>query len=174
MQKTDFSAHRVLVLGAKNHSISLLRSLLNLAGVGSLVHVEDPRRALELLSREHFSAVFCEPGLAAPDGRPFPIAARRGDAMLNPMIAIFVLQERARKRDVERARDDGVTDVLTMPVSPRTIITKLKAATVSPRPFIAATDFFGPDRRAGSRAPFQGSERRTRAPRKAKVNFSHI
>ncbi len=61
--------------------------------------------------------------------------------LVNPLVPIFALQDRARRRDVEQARDAGVTDVITTPISPRTIVTKLKAA---PRPFIVAPDFFGP------------------------------
>lgn len=174
MDKTDFSSHRVLLLGAKTHSLLLLRSLLGLAGVGAVVHVEESRRAIELLGLEHFHAVFCETGAAEIDGKPFLVAARRLDSMLNPIIPIFVLQERARKRDVEKARDIGVTDVLTMPMSPKTIITKLKAATQAPRPFIIASEFFGPDRRAKTRAAFNGSDRRKRAAKKTKVAFAHV
>ena len=94
--------------------------------------------------------------------------------MLNPMIPIFVLQERARRRDVEKARDTGVTDVLTIPISPKTLVTKLQVATQSPRPFIVATEFFGPDRRAKSRPAFHGSERRKRVAKKTKVDFTAI
>lgn len=174
MERTDFSAHRVLVVGAKTHAIKLLRSVLGIAGVGKVTHVEDGRRALELLGMEHFSAVFCDYGVEEADEKPFIVAARRSDAMLNPMIPIFVLQERARRRDVEKARDIGVTDVLTTPISPKTLIDKLYAATQMPRPFIVATEFFGPDRRAKARPSYFGSDRRKRAPKKTKVDFTHI
>ena len=92
MERTEFSAHRVLVLGAKTHAMQLLRSVLGIAGVGKVVHVEHPRRALELLGMEHFSAVFCDHGAEAVGQPAFVVAARRDEAMLNPMIPIFVLQ----------------------------------------------------------------------------------
>jgi CheY-like chemotaxis protein len=121
MDGTDFSAHRVLVVGGKTHAIQLLRSVLGIAGIGKIIYVQDSRHALELLGREAFSAVFYDHGLDEAGDRPFIVAARRGDMLLNPMIPIFALQERARRRDVEKARDTGVTDVLTMPISPRTL-----------------------------------------------------
>lgn len=65
-------------------------------------------------------------------------------------------------------------DVLTTPISPKTIMTKLQGALTAPRPFIVANEFFGPDRRAKARAPFHGSDRRTRVAKKAKVDFTHI
>jgi CheY-like chemotaxis protein len=174
MERTDLSAHRILLVGAKTHSLQLLRSVLAIAGVSKVVHVEEGRRALELLSMEHFSAVFCSAGVEGVEERPFIVAARRSESMLNPMVPIFVLQERARRRDVEKARDTGVTDVLTMPMSPKTIIAKLQAAAQSPRAFIVATEFFGPDRRAKARPAFFGADRRTRKARKAKVDFAQI
>jgi two-component system chemotaxis response regulator CheY len=174
MDRSDFFSHRILVLGGKTHTIGILRSILNNAGVTRIIHVEQTGRALDLLGMEHFSAVFCDQKAEGVDGMSFPVAARRANGMLNPMIPIFALQERARRRDVELARDVGVTDVLTTPISPKTILSKLQAATTAPRPFIVATGFFGPDRRAKARAPFHGTERRTRVAKKQKMDFTLI
>jgi two-component system chemotaxis response regulator CheY len=174
MERVDFSQHRVLLVGPKSHALLLLRSVMTIAGVGKVTHVEEARRALELLSMEHFHAVFYDDKADVAEERPFVVAARRDEAMLTPMLPIFVFQERARRRDVEAARDSGVTDVLTMPISPKTLVTKLQVATHSPRPFIVATEFFGPDRRAKARSAYNGSDRRTRIAKKAKVDFTAI
>ena len=132
------------------------------------------RRALELLGMEHFHAVFYADNTDAVDEKPFVVSARRDKGMLNPMLPIFEFQERARRRDVEAARDGGVTDVLTIPISPKTLVTKLQVATHSPRPFIVATEFFGPDRRAKARPAYHGSDRRKRVTKKAKVDFTAV
>jgi two-component system chemotaxis response regulator CheY len=75
---------------------------------------------------------------------------------------------------VEAARDTGVTDVLTMPISPKTLVTKLQVATHTPRAFIVAPEFFGPDRRAKARPTYFGADRRKRTAKKAKVDFTNI
>ena len=75
---------------------------------------------------------------------------------------------------MEKARDLGVTDVLTVPISPKTLVTKLQVATHSPRPFIVSNEFFGPDRRAQSRPAYYGADRRKRAAKKAKLDFTAI
>lgn len=169
----DLSHLRVLLVGAKSHTMQLLRAVLGIAGINKIVHVEDSSRAIELLSMEGFSAVFCEQTIKPFDGASFPIAARRRSTVLNPMIPIFILQDRARKSDVERARDLGATDILTTPISPRTLVTKLQAAIKAPRSFIVAPEFFGPDRRA-RRDSYNGNERRTRKPKKARVDLTHV
>jgi hypothetical protein len=81
------------------------------------------------------------------------------------MIAIFALHERPSRRSVEQARDCGVTATLTCPISPKTLGDKLEAALSSPRPFVAAPDFLGPDRRT-PRSGFGGKDRRVRMPRR--------
>lgn len=172
MDQTEFSGHRVLLLGAKTHNIQILRSVLALAGVGKMVHVEDSAVAIDLLCMDHFNAVFCE--LEAEAQLSFVRAARRRDGALNPMIPIFLLQSQMRRRHLEKARDSGATDLLTTPISPRTVARKLRAATKMPRPFIVGQDFFGPDRRARVRPSYIGPDRRKKSPKKTRVDFIHI
>jgi len=169
--RTEFSIHRVLLLGVKSHRLQLLRSVLGIIGIGQVVVVESSRRAIELLRMEHFSAVFCDREVEGLDGLSFPVAARRAKNLLNPMIPIFVLAEWARRSDVEKARDAGVTDVITVPISPRAVAFKFLTATQKPRNFIVAPEFFGPDRRANGRTPFLGRDRRLRTARKTRVDL---
>jgi PleD family two-component response regulator len=160
---------RILLLSDKNHGATTLRAVLSMAGVSRIVGVEDSGRAMDLLSMEHFDAVFAQDGTAPVDGLGFPLAVRSRKGICDPMIPIFVFQEQARRRDVEQARDTGATDYLTCPISPRTVMAKLEAAILAPRPFIKAPDFFGPDRRAKVRPGWHGEDRRVRAPRKVQV-----
>jgi DNA-binding response OmpR family regulator len=174
MQLESLSELRILLLSRKHNSTQILRTVFALAGISKVTMTDEPRRAIELLCIENFHAVFVE-GALEHDGVPFAVAARRIPAMLNPMIAIFAVFPEARKRDVERARDLGVHDVICRPVSPKTIASKLRGVLADPRPFIATSGFFGPDRRAKSRvgsAPHV--ERRTRAAKKTKVSVSLI
>ena len=174
MEVENFSDMRVLLLARKGSSTQVMRTVFNLAGVTKVTIVEEPRRAIELLCAEHFHAVFLE-GTLEHDGMPFAQAARRVPALLNPMIAIFAVFPEARKRDVETARDLGVHDVICRPVSPKTVMTKLRATLAEPRPFIAAPSFFGPDRRAKSRAAgAPAQERRQRIAKKTKVSVALI
>ena len=167
MTKLDLAAARVLMVGAKGHAGPTLRTVLTAAGITRVTAVDDPRRALDALCSERFAAAFVEGGTEL-DGVSFAQAARRCPSLLNPMIPIFVVYGGARRRDVERSRDDGVTDVICRPMSPKTVSDKLRAALSAPRPFIAAPEFFGPDRRAKER-PWRGEDRRKRIPRKTKV-----
>ena len=174
MKTTDTARQPILLVGAKSHSLLLLRSVLGIAGVAKIVHLPDARSAIGALAFDRFSAVFCDWDVEKVDGMGFAVAARRSHGILNPTIPIFALQERARRRDVVAARDEGVTDVITVPVSARTLMRKLDAAIHAPRPFIVAADFFGPDRRVREVQHFAGKERRVRVARKARADFNLV
>ena len=134
---------RVLLVARKGSSTQILRTVFNIAGMTKVTGVDEPRRAVELLCVEHFHAVFFE-GALEHDGMPFAQAARRLPAMLNPMIAIFAVFPEARMRDVETARDLGVHDVICRPVSPKTVMTKLRAVLVAPAPLHRGPRFLRP------------------------------
>ena len=170
----DFRDARVLIVGARPSSVKVLRIALGLAGVGSVLSEPDSTRAIELLCSEPFAAVFCDSECEPVSGTHFTLAARRTTGVLNPMIPIFLLSSAAHRRAVERARDTGVTDILARPISAATILRKLRLAVARPRAFIAAPDFFGPDRRGSKRPSFVGTERRRRTARKLKLALPQL
>jgi two-component system, chemotaxis family, chemotaxis protein CheY len=169
MAQLDLAAARILVVGAKGPAGSMLRAVLTAAGITHVTLADEPRRGLDMLCAEPFDAVFVE-GSTQLDDTSFALAARRNTMLLNPMIPIFAVFGGPRRRDVEMARDQGITDVICRPMSPKTVTDKLRAALRAPRPFIAAPEFFGPDRRAKERS-WRGEDRRVRTPKKTKVNF---
>jgi len=161
----DFKSLKVLIVSAKPHVAQILRQVLGIAGVGEIVTAADGSAAIEFLSNQIFDAVFCDDASASD----FGAASRKSEGVLDPMLPVFLVCAGPRRRDVETARDQGYTDVLTRPVSAATIMRKLTLAVERPRPFIVAPDFYGPDRRAESRGQFRGNERRKRIPRKVKI-----
>ncbi len=166
-----FGDLRMVIVGGKTHAVQVMRQVLGIIGVRQIQAVADAAAAIDLLCHQSFSAVFCDETVLGAGGLDFGRAARRAKGLLNPMVPIFLVCGGPRRRDVEAARDAGFTDVLTRPVSAATIMRKLDLALGRPRPFIVASDFFGPDRRGGPRAWFRGEDRRTRQPRKVKVGL---
>lgn len=59
---------------------------------------------------------------------------------------IFVSPPRGR-REIEAARDAGVSEFLVTPIAPLTLQTRIRSLETSPRDFIEAQRFAGPDRR---------------------------
>jgi PleD family two-component response regulator len=167
--KTDCTHLRILTVGGQPHAVATLRTIFVMIGVNRIHSETDSERALEMLCDVNFDAVFCDESANAIAGVPFPLAARRAPGALNLLLPIFLVFGNVRWRQIERARDYGVTDVLTRPLRAVTVMKKLRIAIAHPRPFIVAPDFFGPDRRWQKRPNHCGSERRTRTPKKIKI-----
>ena len=169
MTEADLKRLRVLVVGGKAANVQILRTAFGLIGIRLITAIQEPARAVEALRMQSFNAIFCDAAAGKVEKMPFHIAARRAPGILNPMTPLFVIYSHARQRSVEQARDNGVTDVLTHPVSAATIARKLEAAIASPRNFIVAPTFFGPDRRTERSNTWYGGERRKRATRKTRM-----
>ncbi len=174
MNETDFKSLRVLIVGGRAANVQILRTAFGLLGVRKIAAIQESGRAIEALRTQTFNAVFCDAGVDRFERMPFHIAARRAPGVLNPMTPLFVIYSHARQRHVEQARDSGVTDVLTHPVSAATIARKLEIAIAAPRKFIAAPTFFGPDRRTERSNTWYGQERRTRIARKTRVTVPDV
>lgn len=157
---------RVLLVCGRAHTVQVLRTTFGMLNLKSVVVMPTAAGALDALKIHPFTAVFCDGAIEEVDGMPFTLAARRLPGMLNPMIPIFTLASFPSRADVERARDQGVTDVLAQPVSATVIVRKLRTALAHPRPFIAAADFFGPDRRTRDSKSYFDTDRRSRQPKK--------
>jgi CheY-like chemotaxis protein len=164
--RVDIRKARVLLASGRAHTVQVLRTTFGMLNLKSVVVMPTAGSALDALRAHPFTAVFCDSRIEDIDGMPFALAARRLPGMLNPMIPIFMLASFPNRADVERARDQGVTDVLAQPVSAAVIVRKLCTALAHPRPFIAASDFFGPDRRTRPAGKFFDTERRVRQPKK--------
>ena len=170
MERADLKNLHVLIVGGKPHAVTILRTAFGIIGLNKVSAEAKSDGAIRFLRDEIVDAVFCDEAAGAIGGVPFPLAARRAEGVLNPMLPIFLVCSLPVRRQVESARDDGVTDVLVRPVSAATIIRKLRIAMLAPRPFILAGEFFGPDRRGRGRRPFGGQDRRTRTPKKLSVS----
>jgi len=172
--QADLRHLRVLLVGGKPASVQILRTAFGLLGLKRVSAVAESVRAIEALRTQSYDAIFCDAAAEPYKNMSFPIAARRSPGIVNPMTPLFVIYTNARQRQVEQARDVGVTDVLTHPVSAATIARKLEAAISAPRSFIAAPTFFGPDRRAKRHNVWSGEDRRKRLAKKTKATLAEI
>lgn len=170
METSDLKHLRILIAGGKPHAVATLRTVLGLIGIGKIDAAPSAARALQFLRDRRYDAGFCDESIEDGEGLPFALAARKSPGLVNPMLPLFLVCSAPMRRQVEGARDVGLTDILVLPLSASTVVRKLRQAIAAPRPFIAAGDFFGPDRRSASRSvPYYGSDRRKRIPKKVRL-----
>lgn len=98
--------------------------------------------------------VDCE--MSDMEGLEFISAVRALDTAAR-QLPIIMLTGHSDLTHLNAARDRGVTEFLTKPVTARTILTRLQAVIYQPRPFVDTPAYVGPDRRrhrlAGDDAP---------------------
>ncbi|MBL6938738.1 MAG: hypothetical protein ISS15_09620 [Alphaproteobacteria bacterium] len=169
MTETDLKSLRVLIVGGKAANVQILRTAFGLLGIRLITAIQEPGRAVEALRTSVYGAIFCDAAAERFERMPFHVAARRAAGVLGPMTPLFIVYSHAHQRHVEQARDAGVTDVLTHPVSAATIARKLEVSIKRPRNFIAAATFFGPDRRTDRSNTWYGHDRRKRIAKKTRI-----
>ena len=85
---------------------------------------------------------------------------RQPEANANPYVPIIMLTGHSEKHRVVRARDAGITEFLTKPISAKSLYERIVNVVVRPRPFVKTKTYFGPDRRRNVNPNYTGVERR--------------
>src|SRR3972149_3069392 len=107
---------------------------------------------------------FLMPGV---DGNLFLRWIRSGNNVPDRFVPFLMVSGAADKYVVEQARDSGVTEFLAKPFSAQTVADRILQIINTPRPFILAPGYFGPDRRRAQL--FFDEERRITEPEQIQI-----
>src|SRR3546814_20681438 len=77
---------------------------------------------------------------------------RSGRRGINPMTPVIVVSANTIARNVIQARDAGMPEFLAKPISAASLYARLVSILESPRRFVRAGPYCGPDRRRTGRA----------------------
>ena len=94
------------------------------------------------------------------DGYEFVQRIRTDPSNPNLYIPIIMLSGHVEMANIERARDNGVTEYLAKPVSATSLHQRVVSVIEQPRQFVRVGKYFGPDRRRHTDDVFQGDNRR--------------
>ena len=165
-QLYDLSTFRVLIAEDFPFVADLLSSCLVEMGVGHVQASENGEKAKEKIlnfnavsSSSNFDVLILDWLMPEMDGETLLnwIRNHRSDSI--KFLPVIVCTSYASREMVEKVRDLGANEVMVKPVSAEKIARRIKYVIDNPRPYIKASDFFGPDRRRRSEA-YKGEERR--------------
>ncbi len=94
------------------------------------------------------------------DGIDFVRLLRNSQDSPNPMVPVIMITGHSTMRRVGEARDVGVTEFLSKPVTARGVIERLTRVVDHPRAFVRTQSYFGPDRRRHQEPEWPGPFRR--------------
>lgn len=150
----------VLVVDDNQHMRSLVLGILHSLGVQDSC---DAKEALDGFKKfQHFPAdiIIVDWFMEPVDGLEFVKMVRTGEDSPNPYIPIIMLSAFSEYGHVIKARDSGVNEFLTKPISAKTLYGRIAAIIDRPRPFVKSDAYFGPCRRRRDIGPPAGQQER--------------
>jgi len=159
-QMSALSSIHVLLVDDNPNMRAIVAAMLKSVGVGRLSEAEDGVVALELLRREAIDIAIVDFRMKPMDGAAFTRAVRSEGDSTNPYLPVIMMTGHSEKSRVTEARDAGVTEFVAKPVKAQTLLTRIEAVILRPRPFVRSPSYFGPDRRRTGTKDYAGPFRR--------------
>ncbi len=155
-----FDHFKALVVEDNHHMRLLLRSLLNALGIATVFEAANGADAFALLRDKQPDIILSDLSMMPMDGLAFAREVRLSKDSPNPYIPIIMVTGHTERHRIEAARDAGVTEVLAKPITAANLFQRIGEIVDRPRPFVKATDYFGPDRRRHAVEGYAGPFRR--------------
>lgn len=159
MTRSVFEKLSILVVDDSAYMRHLLMTLLQALGVPEVHLAINGDEAWEKLHTCEPDLVITDAAMMPVDGFDFAQRLRSLHGRALGMVPIIMVSGHTDLASVERARDIGITEFLSKPISARSLYERLIQVLDRPRQFVETPVYRGPDRRRRDR-PFDGAERR--------------
>lgn len=150
----------VLVVDENPFSLKLMAQILMGFGVRNYFDCRSMAEAVELLTTTPVDLVLVDCDLADGDGYDLAKWLRRSKVESDAHAPVIMMSSHTKVAKVRKSRDCGANYTLARPFSPATLMERILWVAKDRRPFLAAGDFIGPDRRINDSEPPRGEERR--------------
>ena len=157
----DLSKITVLLVDDSLYMRRIVRSLLNGLGVREILEAEDGAAALEVFNQHPADLIITDWVMPVFDGLELTAAIRNSSSSPNPYTPVIMMTGHSERSRVINARDTGITEFLTKPISAKQLYLRIESCVLNPRPFIKTQTFFGPDRRRFVNPHYTGPMRRS-------------
>ena len=157
-----FAQLGVMIVNDNRHMRSLLCSIIRSLGIKKLKEVGDGEAALAEITAFEPDILITDWHMEPMDGTTLVKTLRHSSVDTIRYLPIIMLSGHSDSTLAREARDCGVNDFLTKPVSAKSLLARLITITEHPRTFIKNENYFGPDRRRQDLGPPNDiSERRS-------------
>ena len=155
-----FELLKILLVDDNHHMRVLLTEILRAIGVKLIFEAADGAEALQVLRSHPIDIVMTDLSMQPLDGIDFVRLLRNSEDSPNPMVPVIMITGHSTMRRVGEARDVGVTEFLSKPVTARGVIERISRVVDHPRAFVRTPAYFGPDRRRRQEPGYPGPFRR--------------
>jgi CheY-like chemotaxis protein len=157
---TSVSDIQILIVDDNRQMRYLVRCLLRAAGIFRVAEAETALEAFDLMHQFPVDLLMVDWRMSPVDGIEFTRMVRRSESSPNPCVPILMMTAHTELSRVAAARDAGVSGFLKKPISSRTMLEKIGQSLLDERVFVRTETYYGPDRRRGAKAGYDGPMRR--------------
>lgn len=161
----DISNISFLIIDDNRYMRRIVNSALKGFGVSKLFEASDAAEGFELFRTQMIDIIIVDYKMPTLDGVEFVQLVRTARDSPNPYVPIIMLSAYTNRQTVENARDAGITEFLSKPISAKSLFLYIVATLEHPRNFIRSPNYFGPDRRRKDDTNYKGPERRKNDPK---------
>lgn len=138
---------KILLVDDNQYMRVLVAEILRAVGVHDIREAGDGAEGLEMMRSFPADIVMTDLSMQPMDGVEFVRLLRNSPDSPNTMIPVVMITGHSTVVRVNEARNVGVNEFLTKPLTARGVLERLHQAIENQRPFIRSSTYFGPDRR---------------------------
>jgi CheY-like chemotaxis protein len=155
---------RILLVDDNPHMRMLLAEILRANGVRHIYEANDGAEGLQMMRDKPIDVVMTDLSMQPLDGIDFVRLLRNSPDSPNQLAPVIMITGHSTVARVNEARDAGVSEFLTKPLTARGVVERLHQVVEHPRPFVRCDGYFGPDRRRRTASSYRGPWRRAGDP----------
>jgi len=164
-----FDLIKILVVDDNQHIRVLIGQILRAIGITQIYEASDGAEGLQMMRAHDIDIVMTDLSMQPLDGLDFVRLLRNSPDSPNAMVPVIMVTGHSTLKRVADARDAGVNEILTKPLTARGVIDRLYRVIDHPRSFVRTKDYFGPDRRRRNDPDYDGPRRRASDPQEPKA-----
>jgi len=155
-----FDLLKILLVDDNHHMRVLLTEILRAIGVKHVYEAADGSEALQVMRRAPVDIIITDFAMSPVDGVDFVRLLRNSPDSPNALCPVIMVSGHSTERRVGEARDAGVNEFLSKPVTARGVLERIGQIIDHPRPYVRSSEYFGPDRRRKDDPNYNGVRRR--------------
>jgi two-component system, chemotaxis family, chemotaxis protein CheY len=137
-----------LIVDDNRFSRTAAKSVLHGIGIRRIVECETAEQAQNLLKNTAIDVIIVDFEMPGMSGAEFTWRLRRAKDENVQRTPVIMVSDHADENHIRLAIDAGVNEFVPKPFSQKDIYSRLQRSIISPRPFIVAPGYIGPDRHA--------------------------
>lgn len=155
---------RILVADASRHTRAIIAEILRSASLRDLVQASNGQELCDQTEQHRPRIVITASALPGMSGLDFTKLIRTGLNFVPRETSIILTTDAPTRSFLEAARIHGVDEIVAVPFTTASLMTRVRSVIERPRPFIDCASYVGPCRRRLMLQDYKGARRRAVEP----------